>query len=111
MQSCQANKGGSSCQTQAVGTNPIMPAVFVNHGGGPYPILDPNGHTQMHINLQQIGKQFPNPVALIVVSAHWEENQFTLLDEDQPGLFFDYYGFPPQSYQFQYPTGSSKQLR
>jgi 4,5-DOPA dioxygenase extradiol len=55
------------------GLNISMPAVFVNHGGGPYPILDAKDHHQMHHNLQQINKLYPNPKAIVVVSAHWEE--------------------------------------
>lgn len=101
----QCNTSGSSS------TGVVMPSVFVNHGGGPIPILDPQNHQQMYQNLQYVEKCYPNPKAIVVVSAHWEEKQFTILDEDSPGLLFDYYGFPPQSYKFNYPAGSTKQLR
>ena len=44
---------------------------------------------------------------IIVFSAHWEENEFTLLDCDEPGLLFDYGGFPKESYKYKYPAKST----
>lgn len=74
--------------------NQTMPAVFTNHGGGPMPLTGPNEHKDMYQHLKSVRETYPNPKAIIIISAHWEESQFSLLDEDAPGLLFDYYGFP-----------------
>ena len=38
--------------------------------------------------------------AVLVVSAHWEEKEFTVnVHTDQPQLLYDYYGFPGEAYK------------
>jgi aromatic ring-opening dioxygenase catalytic subunit (LigB family) len=44
------------------------------------------------------------PKAVLMVSAHWEENEFTFSSAAQPGMVYDYYGFPPETYQIRYPA-------
>ena len=44
------------------------------------------------------------PEAVVVVTAHWEAPQFTVAGGDQPGLIYDYGGFPPHTYQVTYPA-------
>ena len=44
------------------------------------------------------------PRALLVISAHWEEPQPTVMTGAAPPLLFDYYGFPPESYQLTWPA-------
>lgn len=46
-----------------------------------------------------------------MISAHWIEKDFNILDVDNPGLLYDYYGFPKESYELKYPTSSTKELR
>lgn len=58
------------------------------------PLTGPNEHKDMYQHLKSVRETYPNPKAIIIISAHWEESQFSLLDEDAPGLLFDYYGFP-----------------
>jgi aromatic ring-opening dioxygenase catalytic subunit (LigB family) len=48
-------------------------SAFITHGAGPYPILAKNQHMEMYTKLEEISKQFPNPKAIILFSAHWEE--------------------------------------
>lgn len=50
------------------------------------------------------------PKAILVISAHWEADEFTLLTKPNPALYFDYYGFPPHTYQLQYPAPNSPEL-
>jgi aromatic ring-opening dioxygenase catalytic subunit (LigB family) len=40
--------------------------------------------------------------ALLCVTAHWEEALPTVSTADKPGMLYDYYGFPPASYQIQW---------
>jgi aromatic ring-opening dioxygenase catalytic subunit (LigB family) len=60
--------------------------------------------------LRGLGKQLPRPKAIIVVSAHWEEDAFTVTESQNPSLLYDYYGFPAHTYQLQYPAKGSPQL-
>lgn len=87
------------------------PAVlFLSHGGGPLPLLGDAGHRELVANLQGIAARIAKPSALIVVSAHWEAEQATLIASSAPPLLYDYYGFPPASYEIQYPLKGSPEL-
>ena len=44
------------------------------------------------------------PKALLVISAHWEEPVPTVMSGSNPPLLFDYYGFPPESYELTWPA-------
>ena len=44
------------------------------------------------------------PRALLVISAHWEEPGPTLMTSARPPMFYDYYGFPPESYRLTWPA-------
>ncbi len=85
-------------------------AIFISHGGGPLPLLGDPEHNEMVSCLQDIASSFPKPDAVIVVSAHWEETIPTVTGINQPTLIYDYYGFPPESYQIQYPCPSEPAL-
>ena len=78
-------------------------AMFISHGGGPLPLLGDPGHRQMVSCLQGIAASIPRPDAIVVVSAHWEERVPTITAGSKPSLIYDYYGFPPESYDIQYP--------
>lgn len=88
-----------------------MASVFVTHGGGPMPILYKEEHTLLYKQFQDIGKLNPQPKAVLIFSAHWEEADWTILDHDTPPLYYDYYGFPAESYNLSYSMTSSAQLR
>ena len=44
------------------------------------------------------------PDAIVVVSAHWEEAEIAITSAPAPSLLFDYSGFPPETYEYQYPA-------
>jgi len=50
------------------------------------------------------------PKALLVVSAHWEESVPTVTSSPAPPLFYDYYGFPPETYELTWPAPGSPEL-
>jgi 4,5-DOPA dioxygenase extradiol len=50
------------------------------------------------------------PDAIIVISAHWEEAEIAITAAAAPPLLFDYYGFPPETYEYQYPAPGHPQL-
>ena len=82
---------------------PLPRALFISHGGGPMPLLADPGHIEMVACLQDIAAAMPRPDAIVVVSAHWEASVPTLTTSSSPPLIYDYHGFPPESYEIEYP--------
>jgi aromatic ring-opening dioxygenase catalytic subunit (LigB family) len=50
------------------------------------------------------------PKAVLVVSAHWEAEVFTVNAQATPGLLYDYYGFPEHTYQLTWPAPGAPAL-
>ena len=44
------------------------------------------------------------PSAVLMISAHWEEAEFTLQSHPQPPMLYDYHGFPAHTYRILYPA-------
>jgi aromatic ring-opening dioxygenase catalytic subunit (LigB family) len=90
-----------------------MPVAFVPHGGGPWPFVDVGFGAQREIDalaayLRGLPALTPTPPrALLVVSAHWEEEVPTVMTGERPPLLFDYSGFPPESYQLTWPAAGA----
>jgi len=84
--------------------------VYFSHGGGPLPILGDASHKSMVNFMLQLPSQLRKPDAILVISAHWEENTATLLSAQSPSLFYDYYGFPDEAYKITYPAPGSPEL-
>jgi aromatic ring-opening dioxygenase catalytic subunit (LigB family) len=93
-------------------TTPQKPfhTVYFSHGGGPLPILGDPGHLAMVEFMSALAPQLIQPQAIIVVSAHWEEAQPTLLGAENPPMIYDYYGFPEAAYRIRYPAPGSPEL-
>ncbi|KAJ8604528.1 hypothetical protein CTAYLR_000956 [Chrysophaeum taylorii] len=51
-----------------------------------------------------------SPRAILVVSAHWEANPVRVSGGLSPDLYFDYYGFPPESYEYTYKAPGDPDL-
>lgn len=79
-----------------------MPVLFVPHGGGPMPLLNDVNHQQLRAFLTSVTAQIPTPKAILLITAHWEEPVVTLSSSPEPGMLYDYYGFPAEAYQFIY---------
>ncbi len=95
-------------------TTPKTPAVYIPHGGGPCFFMDwqPQGMwDEMGAYLKRLPQDIgATPKALLIISAHWEESEFTVQTKAAPGLLFDYYGFPEHTYQLKWPAPGSKTL-
>jgi aromatic ring-opening dioxygenase catalytic subunit (LigB family) len=88
----------------------IANVLYLSHGGGPMPLLGDPGHDEMVACLKTIVTQIEKPDAIIVVSAHWEASVPTITASPTPALIYDYYGFPPASYEIEYPCPGQPEL-
>jgi len=84
--------------------------IYFSHGGGPLPILGDPGHQAMIKFMTALPGRIRRPDAIVVISAHWEEAEPTLLGAQNPPMFYDYYGFPDKAYEIQYPSSGSPDL-
>jgi len=93
-----------------------QPSIYLPHGGGPCffmdpPADDPERWVALEGYLRTLPASLPGkPDALLVISAHWEMPRPTVLSGAHPTLLFDYYGFPPHTYQLTYPAPGAPQL-
>jgi len=86
------------------------PVLYIPHGGGPLPLLGDPQHAALTAFLQNIRNLLDTPKAILLISAHWEESLATLTGANQPELIYDYYGFPPESYEIEYPAPGAPDL-
>ena len=84
-----------------------QPSLYIPHGGGPCFFMDdPHGMwTDMAAFLRGLPDLLPErPAAILVVSGHWETSDFAFTGAGNPPLVYDYYNFPPHTYQLAYPA-------
>jgi len=93
-----------------------LPVVYLPHGGGPWPFVDVGFGDQAELDalaaylrsVRSVPKTAPK--ALLVISAHWEEVVPTVMTARKPPMLYDYYGFPPESYQLTWPAPGQPEL-
>lgn len=81
--------------------------IYFSHGGGPLPILGDPAHKAMIDFMTALPAQLHKPDLILVISAHWEEREATLLGAPNPPMFYDYYGFPEKAYEITYSAPGS----
>jgi aromatic ring-opening dioxygenase catalytic subunit (LigB family) len=90
-----------------------QPTFFISHGGGPWPWI-PEMKIQFTrtVNwLSGLPKTLPEkPKAILSVSGHWEESEFTVSTAKMPPMIYDYGGFPEHTYQIKYPAQGSPEF-
>jgi aromatic ring-opening dioxygenase catalytic subunit (LigB family) len=90
-----------------------MPVLFLSHGGGPWPWVD-GMREAFAVSAREFAKLpalLPEkPRAILVISGHWEETEFTLATAAQPPTIYDYSGFPPHTYELKYPAPGTPEL-
>lgn len=91
-----------------------MPVYFISHGGGPWPWLEGDfrrAHNQLEQSLQRLPQELPEtPKAILIISGHWEEKDFTIMTNPKPPMIYDYSGFPANTYQVKYAAPGSPEL-
>ncbi|MGR7996196.1 DODA-type extradiol aromatic ring-opening family dioxygenase [Xanthobacter sp. ZOL 2024] len=92
------------------------PTLFIAHGGGPWPFMakspDPAARWDgLEAYLRGLdGALGGRPKAVLVISGHWEETKPTVNVGTHPGMLFDYYGFPADTYRLSYPAPGAPEL-
>ena len=67
-------------------TSNNLQTLFLSHGGGPLPLLGDKAHQEMVDTLKVIAAKLGKPSAIIVISAHWEEDIPTITSGANPEL-------------------------
>lgn len=99
-------------------TATTMPTFFIPHGGGPCFFMDwtlmggpANTWDKTEAWLRALLSTLPErPKGIVMISGHWEEAAFTASTASRPVMIFDYYGFPPHTYQLSYPAPGAPAL-
>lgn len=90
-----------------------LPTYFISHGGGPWPWLTKEmpGMDLLAASLQAVPQQIDmTPKAILVISGHWEEPDFTVMSSAAPPMLYDYSGFPEHTYHIKYSAPGAPQV-
>jgi aromatic ring-opening dioxygenase catalytic subunit (LigB family) len=113
----QARTKGNIVQENHMSTT-TMPTFFIPHGGGPCFFMDwsvmGRPKDEWKATEAWLRALLPalkeKPKAIVLISGHWEEAVFTASAMAQPDMIFDYYNFPPHTYELDYPAPGAPDL-
>lgn len=84
----------------------MMPSFFFAHGA-PSLVLEEHAYTDL---LKQFAAKLPQPKAIVIFSAHWEEQVQTVSSVDRYSTIYDFGGFQDELYRMTYPAPGDRPL-